>query len=300
MSDTLIDANVLKEAVAIGKSMGAPNGQEFLEIPYAVIPEGHELVSLENQKYPYGMPPVKPHHVKQKVALTDARSFCEYVKLFEDRRTRIFANPNEFSFHAVLDFHGAPNTPVMIGDGSEGAVSLCDGVTSAEFLDHSAVLALSKSEQWNLWMARNEKEIPQVEFAEFIEDNYKDISYPPAAKMLQMAREFSAKIDVDFASRVTPKDGTTQLAYVEKLTTGQPGESGTMLVPDNFGILIPVFFGEKPVVLEARLRFRINSGKLKFTYKLYRPAEVLTDAFNLAVSAIKERLGMDVLMGAVV
>lgn len=299
MSESVIDKNVLQEAIALGQKLGAPNMAEGLEIPYAIVPAGCQVSSLLAQKYPYGLPPRKPDHIKTTVSLTNAASFCAYVKLYADAHTRIFGNPEEFSFRAVLDYHGASNTPNLIPDGSGTPAPTTPSTLSAEFMDHNAIFNLRKSEQWNVWIARNEKEIPQVEFAEFIEDNCADIVDPKSAIMLQIARELTAHMDVNFASKVTPKNGTTQFAYTEVLTTGQPGQSGNMEVPDKFTILIPIFYGEQLVTVEARLRFRINSGKLKFIFKLYRPAELLSDAFNLASARIRQDLDMDILLGSI-
>lgn len=300
MADVNIDANVLKDAVDLGQKLGLAK-VEGVEIPYAVIPNNSQMLSLLSQKYPYGLPPRKPDHIKALVNLTDAESFCRYVKLYQDARTRVFADPEKLSFLAVLDYHGSS------GDWASAVKSLTDGVeapppiavaVSPEFLDHRVTLTLRKSDQWNLWMARNEKEVPQAEFAEFIEDNYRDISTPSPAEMLEVARDLNAHVDVSFASKVTPKNGSVRLAYQE-IVTGSAGAAGDMEVPDSFAIMIPVFYGEKPVQIEARLRFRINGGKLKFIYKLYRPAELLADAFNLAAKEIGLRLGTDVLLGSV-
>ena len=293
-----LDVTALQEAVRLGTLSGTPCGPEdALKIPYAVLPQGTSIKSLLDLVYPYGLPPEKPHHIKAAVALTDAESFSKYVDLYADSRTRVFADPNALSFRAVLDYHQAPQVQVADGSATDAPTPLA--AAQAEFRDHHATLALSKSDQWNLWNGKAEKEIPQAEFAEFIEDNYRDVISPAAATVLEIARDLTAHMDVNFASKVNVKNGTTQFAYQEVLTAGQLGQSGNMEVPEKFIILIPVFFGEKPVTIEARLRFRINGGKLRFIYKLYRPAELLAEAFKVVVKEIEEKLAIEVLLGSI-
>jgi uncharacterized protein YfdQ (DUF2303 family) len=298
------NAAFLTEAVSLGQKLGKPI-TDATEIPFAIVPNDSRMVSLLNEKYPYGLPKRKPEHIKAAVGLTDADSFCKYIKLYQDSRTRVFADPKAMSFRAVLDYHCANDAPKAL-PAAEPETAGATWVTSeatytvagAEFLDHQATLILRTSEQWNLWMAKNEKEIQQAEFAEFIEDNFRDISTPSPATMLEVARDLTATVEMNFASKVTPKSGAVKFAYQEVVTAGV-GQAGDMEIPDAFTILIPVFFGEKPVSIEARLRFRVNGGKLRFIYKLYRPAELLSDAFKLAASAIGENLGLDVLLGSI-
>lgn len=300
MADAVSNIEINQKAaldllIHTGQNLGKPNG-EGLQIPYAVIPSGSKLESLLGLLHPYGLPPRKPDHIKASVSLTDAKSFCQYVKLYTDARTRIFADPEALSFRAILDYHGSYG-PLMFPDGNDSETPIAPLAPSPEFLDHNALLTLRKSDQWNLWMGKNEKETLQSDFAEFIEDNYRDISNPLPATMLEVARDLTAHFDVNFASKVTPKNGSVQLAYQEVVTSGV-GQAGDMEIPESFSILIPVFFGEKPVQIEARLRFRINGGKLKFIYKLYRPMELLADAFDCASRAIGGTLGAEVLLGS--
>lgn len=298
MADVNIDANVLKDAVDLGQKIGLPR-IEGVEIPYAIVPSNSTMVSLLAQRYPYGLPPRKPDHIKMAVTLSDADSFCKYVALYQDDRSRVFANPQAHSFLAVLDYHGATNTPtpfIPIEDGSGTAPT--PSVPSPEFMDHRATLALRKSEQWDLWIAKDGKEIPQVEFAEFLEDNYRDIFEPSPASMLEVARDLAAKSEVSFSSKVTAKSGAVQLTYNE-VVNATVGPTGDIEVPNFFTILIPVFFGENPVKIEARLRFRINQGKLKFVYKLYRPSELLAAAFEAAALGIGQELHTEVLLGSI-
>lgn len=295
----VIDAGALREAVALGQATGAMKGDGKVDIPYVVLPDNCKVHSLLNLKFPYGLPPRKPDHIKQTVALTDAESFCKYVKLYADSRTRIFADPKALSFRAVLDYHAAPQIALPLVVGSESPAAAVERLGAApEFQEHIAGLALRKSEQWDIWMSKNEKQTPQAEFAEFLEDNCMDIVTPEPARMLETARELTARTEVNFNSKIVPKNGATQFAYQEVVTAGI-GEAGKLEVPDGFTIFIPVFFGEKPRAIEARLRFRINSGKLSFFYKLYRPAEVLANSFEAAVKGIGESLDADILFGSV-
>lgn len=291
-SEVNLNAAALKEAVELGQKLGVAIA-DGLEIPYAIVPSGCTVQSLIAQKYPHGLPARKPEYIKTTAHLKDADSFCRYTSLFSDARTRLFADPLSFCFRAVLDYHSAPQR--MLTDGRDTA---SPSIGQAEMMAHSASFMMKSSAQWDIWIAKNEKEIPQAEFAEFIEDNYRDIREPSPAIMLEVARDLTAKVDVNFNSKVTPRNGSTQIAYQEIVQAGI-GESGKIEVPERFSICIPVFYGEKPVLIEARLRFRINGGKLKFQFKLYRPTEVQSDAFNLAAVAISQNLSMEIFMGSV-
>ena len=146
-----------------------------------------------------------------------------------------------------------------------------------------------------IWSSLNEKPVPQTEFAEFIEDNRSDIIDPVSAVMLEIARDLQAHSEVNFASKVNLRNGAAVLSYDEQIkasvTTGQ------IEVPETFKIGIPVFFGEHPVEISARLRFRITDGKLKFQYKLYRPAEIIAQAFEFARCDIEKATTLEVLLG---
>ena len=60
---------------------------------------------------------------------------------------------------------------------------------------------------------------------------------------------------------------------------------------DTRGTISTGWPGRRPSKISARLRFRINSGKLIFYYKLDRPTEVLQEAFEKAAIALDQRLG---------
>lgn len=270
--------SLLKEAVALGQKLGAPYKDE--PIHYILIPNDSKLESLKNLQYPHGMP---PDRVVANVQMRDAGSFAEYVIAYRDERTRLFAEPQFFKFLAVLDYH----YPAIGGE----------DIRTPQFCDHKAIFQMVHDERWKIWTGQDNKPMSQVEFAEFIEDNQADLINPVPAIMLEIARDLTAKIDVNFGSSTRLQSGQVRLKYEETVKTGIPS-AGDIEVPEEFSLKIPVFFGEQAVALRARLRFRINQGKLSFHYRLYRPKQVENDAFGEAVAGLESTLGAGILLGS--
>lgn len=274
-----LNGSAIEEVTKLARasSITVVNGYE---IQAAVIPDDNHMESLEKFQFPDGR---RPSRIKASVTASDAESFCKYFLDYRDDRSRVFANPIEHSFNGVLDYHGT-------------------GERHPEFLSHQVNLTLAYDERWALWFGKNEKAMTQAEFSEFIEDNRRDILRPDSATMLEVSRNLQATTEVNFASSTNLKNGQVQLRYEETVKAGVP-TAGNMEVPEDFDILIPVFYGEAPVKITARLRFRIVQGKLSFHYKLYRPVEVVNDAFDKAVGSIRQQLkdesGTVVLFGKV-
>lgn len=270
------ELNIVTEIRDLTREAAQPQTGEAVH--YVVIPEGSKVISLKEQQYPEGM---RPSRVIAHPKFQDQASFTSYVNTFKDDRTRVLANadPGALNFLALIDYHG-------IGAGD---------VRTPEFVSHRAGLQLKHSEEWMLWNGKNDKLIPQVEFAEFLEDNRSDIIKPDSATMLEIAKDLEAHSEVNFASKIDTRNGAAVLKYDEQIkanvTTGQ------IEVPESFTIRIPVFFGEAPIEIMARLRFRITEGKLRFQYKLNRPAEVIAKAFDLARKDIALAVSLEVLLG---
>ena len=266
------DTKLVTEIRDLTREAAQPQTAE--PIHFVVAPMGMQVLSLEKLQFPHGM---RPDRITAAPKLQDAVSFCSYVNTFKDDRTRLFADAVACSFTALIDYHGV---------GTERAV---------EFLSHRATLTLKKDERWNLWLGQNGKLIPQAEFAEFLEDNRADIVTPDAATMLEIAMDLQAKSDVNFASKIKTQNGQSTLVYDETITTTV--STGRIVMPEIFVIRIPVFFGEAPIEITARLRFRISEGKLKFQFNLYRPVEILAKAFDVARAGIAEATKLEVLLG---
>lgn len=244
-------------------------------VHYAIIPGDCKVVSLKEQQFPNGL---RPDRITAGLKFDDQMSFCSYVNTFKDHRTRLLASVSSCSFLALIDYHG-------IGDEAR-----------IEFVSHRASLQLRTSEEWNLWMSHHDKLVPQAEFAEFLEDNRADITTPDSATLLEIAKDLQAHTDVNFQSKMNSANGSVTLQYEEQVKATVA--TGRIEMPENFAIHIPVFFGEAAIDIPARLRFRISEGKLKFQYKLYRPAELKQHAFDLTRGEINTSTTLEVLLGS--
>lgn len=269
------DANLITDVRDLAREAVQPQTGEAVH--YAIVPDGSKPVSLREFQFPEGFPPSR---IIAAPKFQDAASFCSYVNTFKDDRTRILADANAtaLSFLALIDYHGV---------GAE---------RKPEFVSHRASLVLKHSEEWKLWAGQDNKLIPQADFAEFLEDNRSDIVKPDSATMLEIAKELQAHSEVNFASKVNTINGAAVLKYDEQIKATVA--TGQIEMPETFTIRIPVFFGEAPIEISARLRFRITEGKLKFQYKLYRPTEVIGKAFDVARAEIATATTLEVLLGS--
>jgi len=114
---------------------------------------------------------------------------------------------------------------------------------------------------------------------------------------LEMAETFEASKSVQFKSGNRLKDGQRQLTYVETIDA-RAGTSGSVNIPDSILLNLSPFDGADPVVMGARIRYRIDGGNLRIGYVLDRPDLVLRSAFDAVLEGIEEQTGITALRGS--
>lgn len=247
---------------------------------FIVLPGANGPVIESLAKYQHADPPAKKHAA---VKVQDVAGFATYFLRYNDEDSIIFGNPADFSFHGVMDYHR----------NKEGAARL--GL-------HTVTLFLRQTKRWMTWFSANKKNMPQEEFATFIEDNLADIwapdgSLPAAADMLEISRTLEATSSYTFSQRTNLKSGERKLGFNETLNaTAGPGEE--MSIPDKFVIKLPIFLNQAPVEVTCRLRFRINGGKLTMWFDMVRVDEMLAAEFERARLGVQEATGAEILLGA--
>ena len=170
--------------------------------------------------------------------------------------------------------------------------------------DHVATYSPIRSVEWTRWTSNSSKEKDQLTFATFIEDNISDISnltnalvdnaLPSGSDMLKMATEFEANHDKRFKQKVNITGGGVQLEYVDD---EEKDTRSRMSVFDRFKIGIRVFRGGDAFSIPARLRYRVQDGRVMFRYELIRPDQVFEAALKAEIEKIKGA-GFDVIYGA--
>ena len=236
-------------AIDLGRKQPVPS--VFGDAQFVVHKNDEELHSLESLG-------AKPMRKKGIITVRDTTSFLLYFKIHQ-LGSAIYGSYKPPKFTAVFNDHQRDD---------------------AGWGDHRMVYDCPHSPEWATWIGSDGRQMPQVNFAEFLEDNLPDViasneSEPTGAQMLEVAQSFTAKSDVNFSSAVRLQNGTVQFTYEE---TTEAKSRGDFKVPEKFFIGIAVFEQGPKYRMEARLRYRINGGKLMVWYDILRPHKILEDA----------------------
>lgn len=260
----------LKHLVVLAQTLGKPFNVAGIPQPLALRPDDVALEDLEKL-----LP--APTRIRQRLTLLDVPSFVDYVTRFASPATAIFCNgPNGRTFQARFDYH----TP-----------------ESAAWGDHTATYSCPLTVEWGNWKEMDRKRLPQADFAQFIEDNVKDIvqneadkNAPSAADMLEISRTLQAQKNITFRQGTRLDNGQVQLTYNEQID-GSAGATGQLNIPELFYIGIKPFLGGDAFLISARFRYRIAEGRLSMWYELVRPDKVLEEAYGAVRKQIHDAIG---------
>lgn len=241
-------------------------------VPVVIAPPGFIIKPL-----PELMETLAPLRITRAVVAGDIRGFIDYVKLYRISDTHLYASTAENpKLLARIDDHQAP----PIGGVGAGNPSKCT---------HSCLFGCPTTVELKRWSTFDRKPMSQIEFAEHIEDNLKDIIDPAGAELLSAALSLQDHGEAKFASAVRLSDGRVQFSYEEKNQTGQ------IKFPERMTLALPIFegFGSK-YPIEAKLRYRIkrtddNAG-LSLWYEMNRPDLALRQAYEDLVEFVSKAL----------
>ena len=209
----------------------------------------------------------EPPRKKGGTKLLDVESFCRFYREVRDEGVetcRIYAQPDPVSFVGCFN----------------------DGT----WRDHSCTYAPKLSKEWNEWKGKNKVPFPNNEaFALWLEDNLTDVVEPDNAEFMEMALNFRVNSSASFSKSARLSDGNTQFTYNNTVEGSAQGSAGTIKIPEQFTIEVPVFEGREPKKyrIDARFRYRLAGGELKLWYELVRPHKVMEQAFLDLVTQIE-------------
>lgn len=271
-------AEVLPEAKVVHEATTDIAG---LSITHVAVPKSSELkevrIDLE------ALLP-NPRRTKAHAVFSAAESFLAYVKRHATAGSAVWCefDPQTFAldFTAVFDEH------------EKG---------KAGWRAHKASLVPDMAAEWKAWKSQNTKSMPQVAFAEWIQEHEDDITsnangLPTSLQMHAMATDFVANEERVLKSSVKLQSGGVRLTYI---ADPDAGTTETMQMFERFAIGIPVFHGGAAWAITARLKYRISAGKVSFHYELVRPDRVHDGAAKELIATIIAGLGdVPMFMGA--
>lgn len=248
-------------------------------IPYVAMPKDYAIKDLESLL-------AAPIRKRANIILIDHASFIAYVKAHgKPDHTVMYVNvdfdDSVYTIKAIIDDHGHE-------------------VADARWRDHVAILKPKLSHEWKTWKGNHKARFSQSKFAEFIEDNMADIASvegsPNASDMLQMALAFESNSNKKFKRRVDLQSGGASLEYVDEQ---DETTSTKMKFFERFYIGIPAFQGETSAYpIEARLKYRLEDGRLMFWFELIRLDRVFKQAIEDKIATVEKETGFMLLYGS--
>ncbi|GAA2946526.1 MULTISPECIES: DUF2303 family protein [Streptomyces] len=220
----------------------------------------------------------KPPRKTGTTVVRDVDSFMAYFDKHGNDDSEVYADVERRTITAVLDAHTAKN---------------------ARWGSHRLELRLRETSAWRAWLSMDGQLVPQAAFAEFVEDNLVDLVEPTAATMLELAESFEVTTSAEFQSSQRLDSGARKFSYVEE-QTGKAGHKGDITIPATLTLALRPFEGSEPYKVIARFKYRLDKakGELRLGFKIERPADTLTAAFEDIRTLIDSDVPMAVLNGA--
>ena len=256
-------SNTVDSAASLGMQLATPLKVDHNAIPYAVVPNGARLHSLEEFL-------MRPIETKARIAFTRAASLVAFGQKFKNDAMTVSFDENQAVFQVIVDDH-LPGQPA--------------------WKQHTASLQLKLSPEAEAWFggqgklkARN-----QEDFSLFIEDHLIDVVKPKGTEVLAMVLEFKAVSSASFSSAIRLSDGNIQLSYAVE------NKPGNVAFPEKMTIHIPMFTGQHRTEVELRVRYRIHEGKLSLWYEVIGFDLLRQQAIEQYVAQVEEGIGLPVL-----
>lgn len=264
-------------AVLMALSSAACRVHEAGDYMHAIVPKDFKLENISQAVEKMCPAPRRKSGTVQLKELASLLQYCtDQIDDGGSEMGYIYADPDSRKITAVFNDQRAAESP--------------------GWRDHRAEFKAEYTPEFAKWLVKNHAQFTQTEFAEFIEDNMADITEPAATAMLEMATTIQAKTDINFSSAKRLQNGQVQLAYTESIDA-RAGANGAMEIPKEFSLGLRIFKNGDGYKLKARLKYRLNSGNVKFWYELDRPERAVEDAFSGYVATLREQSGYQVLLG---
>lgn len=270
-----MEAEALEKLLDTGAALGREIRHDGL-VPLTIVPVGYTLQSLEQYQ-------TTPTRIKQSVLAYDADSFVKYFVDYCNPDSRVFYDIQTPKIIGVIDYHAQQDSENTNGP-------------TPKWNQHTVQFGFRPSKEWSIWSAKSKHAFSQADFAAFIEENLPDIVSPASADMVQIAKTFEIKKNINFSSDTRLENGQVQLTYEEEIRG--TASKGAMEIPTSIKLGIAPYEGTDNYSVEARLRYRLKEGQLSIWYELVRPHKVIEDAVKTILDRIKQGITNPITFGA--
>lgn len=256
---------------------------EILGIPLVITPSGSAsilkaVIDLADERGD------KPRRRRGQSMHDELASFIAHVNRFKDTDSAVFADIDNTTVTAVLDYHRA------------GAAA------DPRWGQHRSVYECPLSAEWQRWNENDGVKMSQDTFAQFIEDNLDDLRAPTGngadkdlpmpSEVLTMARNLVIRSKGEFSRSMNPTTGESSLVCKNE------NDTTSTRIPRAFLLGIPVFEAGVTYAVEARMRMDMSSGRPQFSYSLYKPEAIKRDAFGEVRTMVEQQTTLPVFAGS--
>lgn len=248
-------------------------------------PDGSALVLASERLTEIEIPALNPvlrDHVVQAEELVENASFIAYLVAYASKTAFCRASLSQNRIDAVLDYHGRART----SDTDAAVPGRCT---------HTATLLCPFDVDYAKWrpILLGEKMLLQRDFIEFLQDMIHTVHAPPAAELLEVAEDLAIDRVVRFRSASNDRNGNVKFTYDEQDEGGGP-HNGEYKLPEHVQLILPIFQGGNPQVLEPRLRYRMKDGILMLGLKLAGIETKEREAFRSIAEKVRADTKIDV------
>lgn len=198
------------------------------------------------------------------------QSFIELVNRHKTDHSVIFSSTDypDPSLTAVIDYHERDSS-------------------TAAFLRHRIQYDFPVTDEFQAWIRQNAQVMSQSDFAAFVEDRIAEIATPDSDEIEEYGKLFQTKLalpnEMMELSRGLEINVNGVVKNAQRLQSGEAHmvfaeeHQTSLTVPGMFIVSVPPFLDGDAVRLPARLRYRVQGGKVVWFYQLYKHREFLRD-----------------------
>lgn len=215
------------------------------DMPFAVLHNNTKVVDME--KYMD-----RPSHVRKEITFTDIESFTSYYHMFKKGyEPRVFSidNPYEIDMMAVLDYDKVE-----------------DAGTKPSWCSNVIKLSLAQHPDFAFFLNTSGERHTQEDFALLVEQYTSLFTEPDGATMLEIAQDLRGSKSANWKAGKRLANGQVSIEYTEEVNAQT--RRGDILVPEYVTIRTPMFLGGEPIDLRMAFSYRLNDGKIQFSFRL--------------------------------